>query len=709
MPPVLLPTLPSILVARNTPFIHRDLSWLQFNERVLSQARSTNNPPLEKLKFLGITASNLDEFFMIRFSSLNRSIAQARRTKNGMENHLLRIRTNLLEAVHKFTVKQSETLDILAKELEPLGVFVARKLKPETSAYDFGRHIFVEQILPQLSAPAAYSTSQISSLDNLQSALILGDKLWIPIPRSLPPAYSAQESKTKNHFIYFLDDLLTQFVGNSFQYEGPRGLVRLTRDGDLRIDIEEEDSESIPDIVRGGLGVRDRGRPIRIQYRGATPAALPQQASHIFRLSPAQIIPAPSTLHLHGLWSVISNISNEVREPSKLLFPAPHPFIPKSCKGGERVFDVLKERDVLLHHPYDSFDAYVQWIQTACKDPKVEMIEQTVYRVDALSPVIDALKKAAKKKRIRVVIELRARFDELNNLRLAEELRQAGVEVTFGFGKLKLHAKVALIRRREGGELKRYTHLSTGNYNAQTARQYTDLSIITAHTEIGEDAEHFFESIAQDLIPEKFKQIVSAPSRLHRKLTSLIEAEIQAALAGNKARIVAKMNALVDEAIIQKLYDASQAGVQVDLIVRGACSLIPGVKKLSENIRVISIVDRFLEHSRLYYFGASNIIFLSSADWMPRNFFSRLEIAFPVLDQRIFKFLSETIIPSYLSDRLKARELTPQGVWRKRALSQIKADARQVLESSGLQKEFSAQRYFTELSQLRYAGTALDT
>ncbi len=293
---------------------------------------------------------------------------------------------------------------------------------------------------------------------------------------------------------------------------------------------------------------------------------------------------------------------------------------------------------------------------------------------------------------MRVVLELRARFDESNNLRVAEELGKAGVEVKFGFGNLKLHAKVTLITRREGDKTVRYTHLSTGNYNAKTARQYTDISIFTSHAEIGEDARHFFDSVYKKEVPTNFKQLVTAPTKLHARMRTLIRAEAEAAKAGKSARIVAKVNALVDEKLIEDLYMASQSGVKIDLIVRGACSLVPGVKGLSENIRVISIVDRFLEHSRIYWFQQSGVMYLSSADWMPRNFFSRLEIAFPVLDPRLYKFMTEVLIPGYLRDNTRARRLTARGVWEK------------VASTPPLHR---AQWYFEELATNHYKNTSL--
>jgi polyphosphate kinase len=327
--------------------------------------------------------------------------------------------------------------------------------------------------------------------------------------------------------------------------------------------------------------------------------------------------------------------------------------------------------------------------------------------MDALSAVIEALKGAAATKRIRVIIELRARFDELNNLILAEELRKAGVDVAFGFGQMKLHAKIALVTRNEPEGPRLYTHLSTGNYNSTTARQYTDLAILTASQDVGADARLFFDSVWRGEVPTAFKQLVSAPAKLHRRLINHIDAETEAAKQGKKARIVAKVNALVDDVVVEQLYKASQAGVQVDLIVRGACSLIPGVPGLSENIRVISVVDRYLEHSRIYFFENSKSLYLSSADWMPRNFFSRLEIAFPIIDPHLYEYISQVVIPLYLADTVKAKELTPQGTWKKRSLSSLNAQTSKVAEAMFGRKPVRSQFLLEELAVREYAGTPL--
>jgi polyphosphate kinase len=687
-----LPTLPSLLAHSNIPLIHRDLSWLQFNERVLAEARSPANPLLERAKFVAISASNLDEFFMIRLASLGRSIGALTRTDAPGAARLSRIRSSLLENVAKFGAKQAEALDLVASELEAEGI---RFVRPQPGGNGSGpsedfaltQACFDEQVLPRLGSPEGFTHGKLSQLENLQIGAVFKSNVWFRIPRALPSVLKLADDR-----FVFLDDLLAMHLGPAFRLEGQPGFVRLTRDGDFTVDLEEEDTESIPDVVRTGIRTREKGRPVRLQYAGDVSETLLRQAAVTLRLVAGQVLPAPHSLCLHGLWTVVSQLPEALAARPAISHPAFHAPVPASLRDPSRIFDELKLRDHLLHHPYDSFDGYVNWIRAACEDPAVEMIEQTVYRTDTLSPVIAELKKAASRKRIRVLIELRARFDELNNLALADDLRRAGIEVAFGFGKLKLHAKVALVTRRENGQAVLYTHLSTGNYNSFTARQYTDLAILTANPEIGADAKHFLDKVSQGEVPTSFKRLVSAPTRLHRRLLAHIQAETDAAKNGRKARIVAKVNALVDDFVIDHLYKASQAGVQVDLIVRGACSLIPGVKGLSENVRVISIVDRFLEHSRLYYFGDSRALYLSSADWMPRNFFSRLEIAFPVTDPLLYQYLEQVVIPTYLADTVKARELTPQGTWKKRAL-----------RGKALRSQF----FFQDLAAREYAGTPL--
>jgi polyphosphate kinase len=469
---------------------------------------------------------------------------------------------------------------------------------------------------------------------------------------------------------------------------------------------------------------------MRLQYAGDFSEKVLLTITRALHLDSSQAFPAPSgLLVLNGFWAIVRNTPSWMAKRPGLMTPSLPPLIPRAFrKEPSSILDKLSREDIILHHPYDSFDAFVLFIRESAQDPHVTLIQQTVYRMDALSPIIEALKMAAHLgKRVRVVIELRARFDELNNLRLADELRRAGVEVAFGFGHLKLHAKVALVMREKEGKVQFFTHLSTGNYNVATSRVYTDLAVMTSHPEIGADARLFFDRVMRGQIPSHFKRLISAPLQLHRKLLLLIEQEKKSAVSGKKGRIVIKANALVDEELIARLYDASSAGVKIDLIIRGACSLIPGVKGLSENIRVLSVVDRFLEHSRIYWFESSDTLFLSSADSMPRNFFSRLELAFPVLDEHIKKYIIQLLIPAYLADTARAKELTSLGTWKKRAghrwptgltpwlpafrqsaVLEKTVELGQRFSSKEHQPAFRSQRFFQLLAELEYQGTTLE-
>ena len=697
----LLPTLRSLLVEPNVPVVHRDLSWLQFNERVLYESENSVNPLLERAKFLSITSTNIDEFFMIRVSSLSRTMTLVQRKGNNERWRKLRkIRNSVLETVNKFNVKQNESLDVLGEVLVHEGVRIIRDLKQDEEIFKLGHVVFQESIFPKLSAPQIFSLNTFAMLENLQLAAVFKNMFIFVIPKSIPQSFLVQIPNTSEHCIFFLDDLLMTYLSAAFRLDGGLGILRITRDGDFTVDLEEEDTESIPDIVKTSVKTREKGKPVRIQYTGDLYLGVLDQLMKFLKLKNDEIMSAAGSLCLGGLWSAVNHLPDEIKAKKVMSHSPLVPALINEFKLSENIFSVIRARDILLHHPYDSFDSFVKWIEAACNDPKVTMIEQTIYRMDAISPVTELLKAAAMKKKIKVIIELRARFDEMNNLRLADELTKAGVEVAFGFGKLKLHAKVTLVTRSEKNEkgepiTAHYTHLSTGNYNATTARLYTDLAIITANKDIGLDARVFFDEALEGRVPTSFRKLIPAPSKLHRVITAMIDQEIEMAKQGKQARVVVKVNALVDIGVIEKLYHASQAGVKVDLIVRGATSIVPGVKGLSENIRVISVVDRFLEHSRIYYFASSKKIYLSSADWMPRNFFSRLELAFPVLDQRIYSYIEKVLISTYLTDTVKARELTPQGTWRKRT-------------SQSRGNKIRSQFYFEELAKNGYKNTPLE-
>ncbi len=697
------PTDPSLLADPARPFVHRDLSWLSFNERVLSEAQSADTPLLERVKFLAISSSNLDEFFMIRFSSTGRNAERHAGKDEKAHRRYLKLEETLIKAVGAFATHQAETFERLRQQLALERIHLCHAPQPGTAIYDIARGLFERDVLPRLPAPEPFSAPQALALENLDLAALIGAEHWFRVPKGLPTVLSHHDEDGATSYYFLLDDLIATFLPGALGIEHRPLLVRLTRDGDFTVEFSDSDPESIPDQIRTGLKRREGGKPVRLQVLNGDPlqehnyGATIDALGKALKLPPCQVFRTHGSLLFHALWGVVHDAATKIspERGEKLVHPAHKGFVPSFLREkSPKIFEQLKEHDILFHHPYDSFDGFVSFIQTACEDPQVTMIEQTVYRMDTISPLMEALKKAAATKKVRVAIELRARFDEFNNLLLTEELKRAGVEVVFGFGKLKLHAKVAVITRQEGDTARHYTHLSTGNYKAATAKQYTDMAVLTSHEGLGKDARTFFDAVSQGKVPPVFSYLVHAPARMHRRLLAHIKAETAAARKGKSARIFAKVNALVDEAVVNHLYEASQAGVKVELVVRGACSLVPGIPGVSENIRVMSIIDRFLEHSRLYYFENAGAMYLSSADWMPRNFFSRLELAFPVLEGRIYKYIRDVVIPMYLSANHKAWELDKNGHW-----SVIHPQEGEALRRPQFQ--------FEELAMKEYAGTAL--
>lgn len=671
---------------KGKPFVHRDLSWLDFNLRVLRQAKDNSQPLLERLKFLAITSSNLDEFFMIRYSSVLRSLS---RSKANLEQ-LQQTHDAILSSVKKFSSGQSKTLDEISRSLASEGFQFLRYREKQPALLQLGEQLFREQVSKQLPELEIFSPEKLQRLQNLQSAIVFPNGLFAPIPTELPKILWINKS-SRSLLVAFLDDLLLRYWGRFMGIQDEPSILRLTRNADIDVDIADEDPASIPDIIKEKIQKRDVGKAVRLQVYGSKRPIQIEELSKTLGIQNEQVFKVSYPLNLDAGFKFVNQVSKTELPKRKLIYPRLKTQ-PKFISGN--VFEQISTRDYLLHHPYDSFDNYVEFIRSASKDPKVKSIYQTVYRVDTLSEVTELLQSAAKTKDVHVVIEPRARFDEINNIELAESMRKSGAKVHFAFGELKMHAKIALIRRQEEAGIKLYTHLSTGNYNSQTARVYTDLAILTADQEIGRDAEKFFHSVAHEKIPTGLKTLVLAPTQLHRRLLSLISQEIRAARSGKDAEIFAKVNALVDPGVVDKLYEASDAGVKVNLLVRGACSLIPRIEGVSDNIKVISIVDRFLEHSRIYYFKSANQLYLSSADWMPRNFFSRLEIAFPILDPRLFKFMIETVLPTYMGDRFKGMELSKFGTWKKRRLAS---------QSESTQ----AQEIFLRLAKNKYRGTEL--
>jgi len=679
----------------NIPLIDRDLSWLQFNSRVLEEAEDVSNPLLERVKFLAISASNLNEFYMVRVSALENTIAQTQRKSDKEElARLLSLRHEIYAEVKRFGHRRQKALKEVQELLEKAGILLVTDVK-RIRTLELAKSAFDNEISPSIPKAETFHTEMLLDLTNLEVAVFYSDTLWVRLPKTLPALIQVEELKgeTPSVYFFFLDHLLKAFLPPVDSKE--IALIRLTRSADDTIDLPTNDPDCIPDTVLRTINKRDREKPMRLELQGSFSDVLSESFKRVLKLENEQTFFRTTSFFLQAVWMIVQKTPDVITKKSPMKLKPLIGWIPRSFKKHEKIFARLDVKDFLLHHPYDSFDSYVAFIKAAASDPQVTKIEQTFYRTDAESQVVKHLKEAAKTKEVHVFIEPRARFDELNNLRLAEAFKKSGVKVTFASGKLKLHAKIALISRLSEGELKHYTHLSTGNYNAITSSYYTDLAIMTCNPEIGLDARQFFDSVYSQENPSAFRRLVIAPQFLARRLLTHIKEETEAARSGKPAKIFIKVNALVDSRIIESLYAASQAGVKVDLVVRGACSLVPELPGISDNIRVLSIVDRYLEHSRIYYFENSQKLYLSSADCMPRNFFSRLEIAFPVLDPRIFKFLAEVLIPAYLADKVKARRLTSAGVWRRR---------RGYKEVDSPRAQFQ----YEKLSESGYAGTPLE-
>jgi polyphosphate kinase len=665
-----------------TLFFDRDDSWMRFNERVLEEAEDENNPLLERVKFLAITASNLDEFVEIRVASFLQRIEdgfnEPKRPDEGgltLEQRLDR----LSKVMQEFVQAQYECWNrqlLPAMDAEHIHILRWRDLTDEARRHAID---FYEREVDPLLTPVTIDPSHPFPRV-LNKALCIGLLLRhkraarqertdqpvkpsaalgvVTVPRSLPRLVPLPSAKGCIEFI-LLHELIESQVERMFRgYEIlSRAAFRVTRNSNLYMETEE--SRSVLESVRAELHNRRKGDAVRLEIETTASPEIAERLRVNFELEPWQVFRTEGPVNLYRLM----NLYSEVRRP-ELKFPGfkgrQYRLLPKSAN----LFDELHARDILLHHPFDSYGTVENFIGYAAEDPTVLSMRQTLYRTSADSPLFTALTHAAQTKDVTVVIELMARFDEASNIRWTQELEEAGGGVFHGILGLKTHCKLALMVRRDGdGTIRRYAHLGTGNYNSVTARFYTDISLLTARPEITSAVESVFRYLTAESEFETYAPLLVAPETLAPGILALIERETEHAKAGRRAAIVAKMNALLDRATVEALYAASQAGVEVDLIVRGMCSLRPGVKELSERIRVRSVVGRFLEHSRIFSFanGGHLEVFCGSADWMPRNLFERCEVVFPVLDPALAKRLHTEILGAYLADNTKARLLQPDG------------------------------------------------
>jgi polyphosphate kinase len=667
-------------------FINRELSWLDFNQRVLEEAENPDNPLMERLKFLAIFSSNLDEFFMIRVSGLREQAfgesAPQDYSPDGMtaleQLKLVACRTQQLVARQYRCLHESIGPAMAAEGFQLLRYATLKGAQREQVD-----RFFRERALPILTPMAVDPAHPSPRYHNrglylgvmLSRSEGLGPKRLfavVQVPQVLPRIVFVPGGEPGKVAFVLLEDVvsarLPELFGG-FDVESWTAF-RITRDSD--VDLLEQESDDMLKLIEDRIKARQRGQAVRIEIASKADDMLAsmiideeglQGSSGGQCEAYSEVYRIDGPLDLTSLWELYKLPGYE-RLHDK-------PFTPRIPHGLERrapdIFAAIAQRDILLHHPYESFDPVVEFVTAAAADPRVLAIKQTLYRTSGDSPISRALMAAAESgKHVTALVELKARFDEANNVSWARQMERAGVHVVFGFLDLKTHCKVSMVVRQEGQGLRRYVHLGTGNYNPTTALLYTDLGLFTADEAIAEDASALFNLLTGYSQGHPWQRLVVAPNDLHRRTIELIDEQAQRAREGRASRIFAKVNALSDHRVIEALYRASQAGVPIDIVARGICCLRPGMPGVSETIRVRSVIDRFLEHSRLYVFGPDDDakVFLSSADWMPRNFFRRVEVMFPVLDPTLVGRILKDIVPVYLADNTRARRLESDGTFR---------------------------------------------
>jgi len=647
---------------------NREFSWLGFNRRVLEEALDPTHPVLERLKFLSIVDSNLTEFFEVRVARLQQQMDAG--VSPPTPDHLSA--RDQLRGVHDLA--HALTVDLyrcwneqIKPSLGAAGIRVLSMAHADEVQRAFCEHFFDREVGPVLTPftldpahPLPHLLSQALCL-----AVLLEDEGpdrvrrlgLVPVPRVLPRLVRLPGGK---HDYVSLSDLAAEFAGRL--YYGRRIVAvapfRVTRNANLEVD--EEGAHDLLQAIEDQLRHRRRrGDIVRVEVSSRATDDLRQALLEAFDLDPQQLYVVDGPVNL----SRLMQLYQDVVAPS-LKDPPLHPARIDFPTDPEALFARLRQGDVLLHHPFESFGHVVEFVEAAARDPQVLAIKQTLYRTSSDSPLVRALMRAAEEgKQVVVVVELKARFDEAANIAWARRLEASGVHVVYGLVGLKTHAKATLVLRREGDRIRRYAHLGTGNYNPSTARIYTDLGLLTAREALTSDAARVFDLLTSLSRPAKMERMLVAPFDMLPRLVALIRREAEHAKAGRPARIVAKMNALADETVIEALYEASCAGVSVDLVVRGICVLRPGLPGVSERIRVISVVGRFLEHSRIYAFenGGSPEVYVGSADWMPRNLRHRVEVLFPIEDPALRDRLRNEVLAAYLADRVKARRILPDG------------------------------------------------
>lgn len=651
-------------------YINRELSILDFHMRVLEQSVNPNHPLLERLNFLLIFSRNLDEFFEIRVAGLQAELALGNKNYTADGLSFAEMLQRISETTHIAIERQYRILneEILPKLREADICFLKRnELSGEQLVWL--RKYFEEQVAPVLTPISLDPAHPFPRLVNkslnfivtLEGKDAFGRQIElavVPAPRSLPRVVRLPDELTggKDHHV-MLSAIIHEHISDLFPGMKATGCYqfRVTRNADLALN---DDVEDIATALKGELNSRRFGRAVRLEVTNNCPQEISDYLLRQFQLTETDLYRVDGPVNL-------TRLITDFDRPNLKYTPFT-PVIPKILKKHDNMFDAMQKQDILLHHPFESFNPVVNLLRQAARDPQVLAIKQTLYRSGANSEIVQALAEAARNgKEVTAVIELRARFDEESNIAVANVLQEAGAVVVYGIVGYKTHAKMILIVRREQDKLVRYVHLGTGNYHAGNAKIYTDYGLLTMDPELGEDVHRVFQELTGMGKLVKLKKLLHAPFTLHQQLVSCIDDEIQHAKAGKTARIIIKVNAITEKTLIDKLYEASQAGVQIDLIVRSICCLRPQIAGLSENIRVRSIIGRFLEHTRVYYFenAGKTKIYCSSADWMDRNLFNRVEACFPIEDESLKKRIYEYGLMNYLKDNQKAWILQGNGQW----------------------------------------------
>ena len=649
-------------------FYNRELSWLKFNLRVLKEAMVKETPLLERLKFIAISASNLDEFFMVRVAGLwsNFDSGVEKRDASGMSVHEQLVAIS--QAAHEQVRTQTKSLIALMAEMDAVKLHFRRVKDLNELGKDWLEEYYREVVFPVLTPMAVDASRPFPFLANktlnLAVELIKADGEHsmglIQVPSVLDRIVEV-EPEGKRTFV-FLEDIIASHCHDLFKGCHILDMVsfRVTRDSDL--DLEEDDSVDLMKEVEESLRKRKRGAAVRLEIFKTNNNRIKKFLEENLDVTEMEVYEINGPLDPTCFFKFIG---------MKGMWPWLYePFVPQrplELPDDSDLFAAIRENDILLHHPYESFDPVVKLVSDAADDPQVLAIKQTLYRVSGNSPIVAALARAAENgKQVTVLVELKARFDEENNILWARRLEKAGCHVIYGLVGLKTHAKIILIVRKEDNGIKRYLHLGTGNYNDSTAKLYTDLGLMTANDEFGSDASAFFNLLSGYSEPPVWNKLVMAPLGLREKIYALIDNEIAMVRAGREGHIIAKMNSLIDQPVIQKLYEASAAGVHIDLIVRGICGLRTGIEGISDNITVRSIVGRQLEHSRIFWFanGGEEQLYLSSADWMPRNLNDRVELFFPVETEEHIRRI-KALLDLYLRDNVGAHMMQSNGTYRR--------------------------------------------